>query len=613
MCGVFALFLNRPLRDADLALGRAGTSALRHRGPDHGGEWYDRERGVYLGHRRLSIIDLHAASNQPMERDDIVLTYNGEIYNYAAVRKDLAARGAMFASNGDTEVLLRSWQRDGQACLSKLDGMFAFALWDGQDGWLVTDRFGEKQLFVAVTADGVYVSSELTPLVTLLRPENRIEQKALAAYMALGYIPAPATAYPAITRLTPASVVRISAGRVCEQQCYWQPSIPAIGSGPVKPLSEQDLDRLTDLLIESVKGRLEADVPTCLFLSGGVDSALVAAIAARELGCDLPCVTVSFPRGRIHNEGPFAKAIADELGLPHRMVESSEDPRDVNASVLFDLFGQLNENVTTMSAYQMAAAAAKDGFRVGLMGMGGDELFFGYQKHEFFYRNRWLFELPQTVRLTIAALVKPFEASFGKFRTYRTVFGVPDYERYLAVKNLPAIAALRMLPGFRDWAQSYYPDDSTAIAAAVAHLDVRDTMVNSQLPASDLGGMRASHEIRTPYLNYRLQEAVAEMDMRSFLAFGQKSVLRRMLRRYLPDELVDQPKRGFKFPIDRFLGQFGDVRPEIDALPTEAAAEIWRHRHEPGWQRLAVRMALLGAYERWRRDGNAGTDIAVGL
>jgi asparagine synthase (glutamine-hydrolysing) len=612
MCGVFALFLRRPLTESDLSLGRAGTLALRHRGPDHGGEWFDREKGVYLGHRRLSIIDLHPASNQPMARDGLVLSYNGEIYNYRSLREDLIARGSAFASKGDTEVLLRGWQRDGGKYLSSIDGMFAFALWDGQGGWLATDRFGEKQLFVAETPDGVYVSSELTPLVELLKPPSDMSVDTVIPFMALGYIPAPATAYPSIKRLKPASIIRVVGGQIVTRETYWRPSVPGMGKGPVEPLSEGDLDQLAEELTVSIQGRLETDVPTCLFLSGGVDSALIAAIAARELRRELPCVTVSFPQGKIHDEGPFAKAIADHLKLPHRIVESHDDPRDVNAAALFDLFGQPNENVTTMSAYQMAAAARGDGFRVGLMGMGGDELFYGYQKHDFFYRNRWLFGVPETVRLALAALMKPLAPYHGKFRTYRNVFGVANHERYLAVKNLPAIAALQALPGFTQWAKVYFHNEDIALERTVPYFDIQDTMVNSQLPASDLGGMRAGHEIRTPYLNYRLQELVAGMDMRAFLAFGQKSVLRRLLKRYLPDELVDQPKRGFKFPVDRFLRQFGNDSPIVSALPGAATAEAWRHRDETGWQRLALRVALLSSFEAWQPTSGQETDITLG-
>src|SRR5215213_4628822 len=163
MCGVFACFLRRPLTDKDIALCRAGTAALRHRGPDHGGEWMDRAAGVFLGHRRLSIIDLTPSANQPMHRDGAVLSYNGEIYNYREVRDRLVAKGTRFVSQSDTEVLLAAWAANGARALDDLDGMFAFALWDGESGWLAVDRFGEKPLFYANTVDGTYVSSELTP------------------------------------------------------------------------------------------------------------------------------------------------------------------------------------------------------------------------------------------------------------------------------------------------------------------------------------------------------------------------------------------------------------------------------------------------------------------
>jgi len=212
--------------------------------------------------------------------------------------------------------------------------------------------------------------------------------------------------------------------------------------------------------------------------------------------------------------------------------------------------------------------------------------------------------------LALAAFAKPLQPFHGKFGTYRNVFGVANHERYLAMKNLPTIACLRTLPGFDDWAEKFFREDVPAFECAVPHFDICNTMVNSQLPASDLGGMRASHEIRTPYLNYRLQELVAGMDMRSFLAFGQKSVLRRLLKRYLPSKLVDQPKRGFKFPVDRFLNQLADDVPVVTGIPASTTREIWHHRQKPGWQRLALRVALLSAFEAWRPEVRIDASIA---
>jgi asparagine synthase (glutamine-hydrolysing) len=181
MCGIFGLFLNRPLTEADVALGRAGTVALTHRGPDGEGEWIDGERGVFLGHRRLSIIDLTEASAQPMERGGSVIAYNGEIYNFRDLRSELEGKGVDFRSSGDAEVLLQAWREWGERALDRFDGMFAFSIWDGEKAHFAVDPFGEKPLFWAETTDGVYVSSELKPLVDLLDLKPSISDELAAA------------------------------------------------------------------------------------------------------------------------------------------------------------------------------------------------------------------------------------------------------------------------------------------------------------------------------------------------------------------------------------------------------------------------------------------------
>ena len=605
MCGVFALFYRRPLNDDDLALARAGTQALRHRGPDSAGEWFDRERGVFLGHRRLKIIDLTEASHQPMRHDDVVLSYNGEIYNFRDLRRRLEERGVRFRSTGDTEVLLRAWQAFGPSALDLLDGMFAFALWDGDTGWLAIDPFGEKQLYVAETGDGVIVSSELTPLAQALGARPALTTQHLVSLLALGFIAAPQTAYPGIGRLTPATVAMVRNGGIVDTRRYWRPAYGTPGRGRVRPLNDRELDNLNRRLVESVAGRLEADVPGCVFLSSGVDSTLVAAIAARELDHRLDAVTVSFPDGGTHDEAPAAAAIAAELGMPHAIVANDADGLAVEADDLFDLFGQPNDNVTVDSVRQMARTAKARGYKVGLTGMGGDELFLGYLKHSFFYRNRRIYRLPEKLRLAIGSLLRPTRNFHSRFQAFCAVAAVTDSERYFAVKNLPAGAVLRDLPGYAEWTRSLFPNDGPAIEQAVPLFDLGHVMPNSQLPAYDLGSMRASVEFRTPFLNRTLQETIAEFDPRAFLAFGQKSVMRRILARYLPDGLTYPRKRGFVYPVDGVLAPLGDRAPDVDGLPAETIHRIWARRRQAGWKRLAMRVWLASQLDRWARSAAA--------
>ena len=318
----------------------------------------DREKGVYLGHRRLTVIDLSEDSNQPMTRDGLVLAYNGEIYNYRALRNRLKGLGADFKTSGDVEVLLRAWQHLGIGSLEALDGMFAFAVWDGSGAHLVGDPFGEKTLYYAETDAGLYISSELRSLADLLKTKPDLSPERLTPFLSLGYVPAPDTFYPNIKRLLPAGVAKIQNGRLGQQWQYWTPPTPEARTGVLAPLSDRELDDIHECLIDSVKGRLESDVPTCTFLSGGVDSVLVAAITSKELGRHSRCLTVGFPQGNIHDESEDATAIAKYLKLDHLVVNNRDDRENVNCRYIFDMYGQPNDNISIAPVHQIPGWAA---------------------------------------------------------------------------------------------------------------------------------------------------------------------------------------------------------------------------------------------------------------
>lgn len=593
MCGIFSLFLNRPLTEADLALARAGRQALRHRGPDAEGEWYDLDAGVYLGHRRLSIIDPTSASNQPMVRDGSVLCHNGEIYNYPALKQQLRQTGVSFTSDGDTEVLLRAWQAWGEASLDRLDAMFAFALWDGQRGFLAIDPFGEKPLYTAETADGLYVSSEIGPLAELLELEPHLQGSDLAAYLSFGYVSPPATAYKEIRRVEAGTLLTIERGAVVRHKKYWSAPEFRHAAGPARTLSERDLDRLHEILVESVKGRLLADVPLCLFLSSGIDSSLVAAIASRDLDVKPRCITISYPNSSVPDESGEAAKVAAYLGLDHQVIETESDPSQVSPDNVLDLFGQPCESLTSLSVYQMCRAAAA-GHKVALTGTGGDEIFFGYQKHSDIYRHRHFYGLPEWLRLALGACAGPIAARSARLAQLTYGFGVPDHQLYVAHKCYPTIDWLKRLEGFEEWTETAFGGPRRPLAEQTAQNEISHSLAGLRLVVMDAASMRASLELRTPFLNRNLVETIAEMDPRSFFAFGQKDVLRRLLKRYLPEHLVDRPKRGFVFPQDLYLEMHGREGLRIPGLRQDLIDEVWRRRNSsPGWRRQAVRLIAL--------------------
>ena len=478
--------------------------------------------------------------------------------------------------------------------------MFAFALWDGHDGWLATDRYGEKPLFYATTPDGVALASELPTLARLIGATASLDDATTAAFLSLGYIPGPGTVYQTIKRAPPATIFRISGGQIVESRRYWQPPFGEPGRGPIKPISEKGLDRIQNALTESVGLRLEADAATCLYLSSGVDSSLIAAIAAKSMDRKLDAITVQFPAGTSPDESGDAAKIAAELRLPHEIIENLDDPATVNPDFFFNLMGQPTDDLTLASLYQMAAVGADLGFKVGLTGLGGDEIFFGYGKNSFIFEHRLLLNSPEWLRRALGRLLGSIENVSARSRTYRNVVGVRDFERYLAIKNHPAIGAIRRLKGFESWASQKFAASTQPIEIEIPQFELEGVMTDHRLPSTDAGSMRASMEFRTPFLSRILQETIADFDPRALFRFGQKSVLRRLLKRFLPAELVDLPKRGFIFPADRFHWINSDDAPKPKSLSGNLVDEIWGYRTKPGWKNLATRVVMLSEFETWR-------------
>ena len=583
MCGIFAMFLRHPLQPADIAAGRRGLDEIAHRGPDGQGEWVDIEKGVYFGHRRLSIIDLSPASDQPIVRDGQTFIFNGELYNFRPLREDLKAAGQEFTSQGDGEVFLRGWQQWGRGILDRADGMFALAHWDGRKGMLAVDAFGEKPLFVAQTGDGVFVCSEIMPLAKMLGIPPSLTVEGWVAYLSLGFIPQPTTFYPGIEMMPPATYREVAGGNLGPLRRYWELPPPWIGHGRPEPVSESELDRLVEALSSSLSRRLIADVPLTLFLSAGIDSALIAALCRYELKQDLHCLTVAFRSGTMRDESADAGKIAAHLGFPHQVLVCDTD---IDIGVLPDLLGQPTGTVGALPLMQLSALARKAGFKVALTGMGGDETTSGYAKHAYLWRLRNLYAIPFPLRRVGSGILRHLHPSFAGVAS---LLAADNREVYLAIKNYPALFWLRSLPGYDDFVAREFGGFDIPLVAAVPRYEMDKVMSAVHLYISDHASMRHSPELRTPFLNRRFLEIVAGWDARALVAFGQKSILRRIVARYLPRKLTDYPKTGFSFPRDSLLS--GPVPKNLPGLEDARAEQCWQHRHEVGgWAAIAVRM-----------------------
>ncbi len=283
MCGIFGFYLNRKLNDRDISQGVHSTNQLSHRGPDNRGYWHDKEKGIFLGHTRLSILDTSSKANQPFNNNNSQLVFNGEIYNYLSLKKKLEEDGSKFVTTGDTEVLSEVLYKKESDALKDIDGMFAFAFYDKERLLLAVDYFGEKPLYWHSSDDGFFFSSEPEPLIKLLNLSIRTDSKMSVEFLTLGYVASPNTAFQGLFRCSPASMLLIEKGKKVKECKYLNYPEQKIGNGRVKKLSERQLDDISDILIKSVNNMTISDVSVGVFLSAVIYSSLIEAILSKAL------------------------------------------------------------------------------------------------------------------------------------------------------------------------------------------------------------------------------------------------------------------------------------------------------------------------------------------
>ena len=376
MCGLTGIFHPDAQGEIDAALLRRMNDAIAYRGPD--GDGFHVEPGVGLGHRRLSIVDV-AGGGQPMYNEDktVVIVFNGEIYNFPELRPELQALGHVFRNRCDTEAVIHAWESWGPACLQRLHGMFAFALWDRRQGvlFVARDRLGKKPLYYSHTRTGSLVfGSELAALTAVTELSREIDPEAVDDFFALGYVPDPRTIYTEIKKLPPASYLMMRHGDALVPQRYWEPPTQA-GS-----CDEHDgVAQLKSLLAASTQKRLMSDVPLGAFLSGGVDSSAVVATAAQLLDTPLATFTIGFP-GK-EDETPLARLVSTRYGTAQHEEVATADYLDAarrQAHIFGEPFGD-SSSVPT----EAVCALARRHVTVAISGDGGDEVFAGYRRYRF--------------------------------------------------------------------------------------------------------------------------------------------------------------------------------------------------------------------------------------
>lgn len=570
MCGIWG-FVGRDTTVATAAAWR-GLDSLTDRGPDDSGAYVADEAGkgktnIFLGNRRLSILDLSSAGSQPM-RDadtDCRLVYNGELYNYRELREELTEVGHDFDSDSDTEVVLRAYVEYGVDCIKRFRGMYAFAIWDPREGKLFAarDRLGIKPFYFAHDDGQLAFASEVTALLEGDVVEPKLDPHGVEGFLAFGSVPEPLTIIEGVEALPAGSTLEFDrATGDCTIESYWQPTF---GEESVTP------EDIWDRLVDSVSLRLRSDVPVGAFLSGGLDStAIVAAMRAvdetSDADADIRTVSIEFGE-TAYSEGDIASRAADDLGTEH--VTRTVTADDV-ASELGNVFGAMDQpTVDGVNTYFVSKAAVDEGLKVALSGVGGDELFYGYPSFTTVPRlariTASLGWLPSIVADAVASLAESIESTTGipggaiadAVRAGDDIAGA-----YAAVRGLfPTAERRRLLEGERP---GY--DAVTAIADSlegyrnlsggntVSYLELSWYMRNQLLSDTDVMSMAHSLEVRVPLLDSELVETATSATEASMTEGPRpKPLLNRAAEGQVPDYVREREKTGFEFPFAEWL------------------------------------------------------------
>ena len=582
MCGIAGI-VGSP---KDPAVIERMVDRLRHRGPDDRGVW--RSEDAHFSHARLAILDLSSAGHQPMVRDQFVLTYNGEVYNFRELRRRLPGP---FRSDCDTEVVLALYAEEGDRCLHRLRGMFAFAVWDTRRHRLFAarDRLGIKPLYYRQLPGGLAFASEIKALLELGRPP--VDESALRDYLTYRYIPAPKTVYGGIRELPPGHTLAWEAGRGLEIARWWEPST----AGAVTDMDEA-VQRLDRLLSTAVPMHTLADVPVGVFLSGGIDSTTTVAFVDRPR-----TFTLGSEVGH-RDEAPLARRVAAHFGAEHHELLAQSVDLDLALDTQPRLFDQPFGDSGSWATF-LVSRMAREHVTVALCGEGGDELFCGYQ----WYR-RWS-EPPLSPALRAASRVLPVFSALGRSLQRRAAIGLERYAAFLSpftVEQKRALIGPRIDgDGYDDlWFYRRHWREELPPLKRLQWADLHTYLAGDLLTRVDRASMAHSLELRPPLLDHELVELALSLDGSLLLdsATGTgKLVVRRLMAERVPAGLFERPKRGFNLPVRRWVAR----RPRLldDALDRLAEAGVIRRPRALGFTGEQA-WALL-TLDRWMTSSGA--------
>ncbi len=562
MCGIVGAIARERV---DERLIERMRDRLVHRGPDAAGVWSSLDGRVCLGHRRLSIVDLSAAANGPFRSRDgrFVVTFNGEIYNFRALRRELTVEGAVFHTSSDTEVLVEAYRRWGASCLERLSGMFAFALWDDESSTLfcARDRAGEKPFYYASTASSFVFGSELKALLPWPSFQRELDHTALADFLVFGFVPDPKSIWKGARKLPPGHSITVELGdrgpRAQEPVEWWDWELEP---NHEEAWEEQIRDTLTRAAVEMSY----ADVPVGAFLSGGVDSSSVTAALARA-GQPVHAYTIGFEEAGF-DERPYAREIAELTGTPHteRMVRADDVEAVFRDTVLWHYDEPFND-YSYLPTYYVCREARQE-ITVALSGDGGDELFAGYGKYTRLARRQ---AIERALTPPITQLVASGAHAVAALREHVAPYRLDAaamVRSTLVSAHAPKALRRAARGDLAETLAAYDPMDAVAphlakappsevgLVNAMRYVDLKLTLAGGILVKVDRASMAVSLEVRPVYLHRDLL-ALAGRVPPALLADRRepKKLLRSALRSWLPGSVLDRPKTGFAMPLGRWL------------------------------------------------------------
>src|SRR6266481_4237308 len=614
MCGIVGIFNFDPERPVDGDLLRAMNVAITHRGPDEDGFYVDGPLG--MANRRLSIIGL-ADGRQPIANEDrtVWTVFNGEIYNYPDLRRELTARGHTFRTSTDTEVLVHLYEEHGEDFVHHLNGMFAIALWDDRRRRLLIyrDRLGEKPLYYVRTDARLLFASEIKAILRDPSVDRSVDPAALYDYLSFQYNPRRETIFRGVVRLKPGTIFVVNDTGATERT-YWE--LPAAVAA--ERSEDEYLEELRALLRDSVRRRLLADVPLGAFLSGGLDSSVVVGLMTEALAEPVQTFSVGFKVTGGYDESAHAERVARHFGAHHHtLVVESMDIERLLARTVYSL----DEPVADFAAIPtfLVSEFARQHVKVVLTGEGADELFAGYEHYRLAAMLAQYQRLPGGVRRFLSALGSAAPAWVAKalaagamdpldgFRLVRSVFRPTELDDILSADLRAQLNGAAAQPDFaRIFARARDLDTLNRYLLA----DLATWLPEDLLMKVDKMSMSVSLEARVPFLDHRVVELAAGMPSTLKWRRGGKYILKRLAAGLVPQDIIDRPKHGFRPPLDRWFR--AELRPMVEDLllgPTgrtrgffdgAAVAALWR-RYLAGDDARFMQVWMLVNFEIWCR------------